>query len=142
MDNYESVFSKILANLEILLLRIFRACGAQILTSLNIQICLPTIYNRLISLLGPRWPSGKVSTSGPEGRRLETRFHRRSAVYGARRTPNHTQWPNALPLVRRGSLKRGVPAQVSSSSSDRGSKLRGPSLNSPRVASKRDVNIT
>ncbi|GBN76262.1 hypothetical protein AVEN_134484-1 [Araneus ventricosus] len=34
----------------------------------------------------------------------------------------------------------GVPAQVSSS--DRGSKLRGPSLNNPRVASKRDVNIT
>ncbi|GBL78838.1 hypothetical protein AVEN_206521-1 [Araneus ventricosus] len=23
----------------------------------------------------PRWPSGKVSTSGPEGRRFETRFH-------------------------------------------------------------------
>ncbi|GBN65780.1 hypothetical protein AVEN_17838-1 [Araneus ventricosus] len=36
----------------------------------------------------------------------------------------------------------GVPAQVSSSSSDRGSNLRGPSQNSPRVASKRDVNIT
>ncbi|GBM40075.1 hypothetical protein AVEN_23162-1 [Araneus ventricosus] len=31
---------------------------------------------------------------------------------------------------------KGVPAQVSSSSSDRGSKLRGPSLNSPHVASK------
>ncbi|GBM97121.1 hypothetical protein AVEN_30394-1 [Araneus ventricosus] len=31
-----------------------------------------------------------------------------------------------------------VPAQVSSSSSDRDSKLRGPSQNSPRVASKRD----
>ncbi|GBM03901.1 hypothetical protein AVEN_185400-1 [Araneus ventricosus] len=36
----------------------------------------------------------------------------------------------------------GVPAQVSSSSSDSGSKLRGPSLNSPRVTSKWDVNIT
>ncbi|GBN73005.1 hypothetical protein AVEN_21295-1 [Araneus ventricosus] len=36
----------------------------------------------------------------------------------------------------------GVPAQVSSSSSDHGSKLRGPFLNSPRVASKRDVNLT
>ncbi|GBO02309.1 hypothetical protein AVEN_163733-1 [Araneus ventricosus] len=33
-------------------------------------------------------------------------------------------------------------AQVSSSSSGSGSKLRGPSQNSPRVASKRDVNIT
>ncbi|GBM91228.1 hypothetical protein AVEN_31637-1 [Araneus ventricosus] len=39
-------------------------------------------------------------------------------------------------------LGEGVPTQVSSSSSDRGSKLRGPSQNSPRVASKRDVNIT
>ncbi|GBM35990.1 hypothetical protein AVEN_78087-1 [Araneus ventricosus] len=37
-------------------------------------------------------------------------------------------------------LGEGVPAQVSSS--DRGPKLRGPSQNSPRVASKRDVNIT
>ncbi|GBM06425.1 hypothetical protein AVEN_266371-1 [Araneus ventricosus] len=36
---------------------------------------------------------------------------------------------------------KGVTAQVSSSSSDRDSKLRGPSQNSPRVASKRDVNI-
>ncbi|GBM79301.1 hypothetical protein AVEN_9937-1 [Araneus ventricosus] len=35
----------------------------------------------------------------------------------------------------------GVPAQVSSSSSDGGSKLRGPSQNSPRAASKRDFNI-
>ncbi|GBM57799.1 hypothetical protein AVEN_262570-1 [Araneus ventricosus] len=35
-----------------------------------------------------------------------------------------------------------VPAQTSSSPSDRGSKLRGPSQDSPRVASKRDVNIT
>ncbi|GBN92884.1 hypothetical protein AVEN_223968-1 [Araneus ventricosus] len=41
-------------------------------------------------------------------------------------TPNHRQWPNALPLVWRGSLVMGVPAQASSSSSDRGSKLRGP----------------
>ncbi|GBL80835.1 hypothetical protein AVEN_26261-1 [Araneus ventricosus] len=32
------------------------------------------------------------------------------------------------------SLERGVPAQASSSLSDRGSKLRGPSQNSPRVA--------
>ncbi|GBL96695.1 hypothetical protein AVEN_111837-1 [Araneus ventricosus] len=40
----------------------------------------------------PRWPSSKVPTPGPEGRRLETRFHRRSAVYGARCALNHTQW--------------------------------------------------
>ncbi|GBO13830.1 hypothetical protein AVEN_184044-1 [Araneus ventricosus] len=35
-----------------------------------------------------------------------------------------------------------VPAQVSSSSSDRHSKWRGPSQNSPRVVSKRDFNRT
>ncbi|GBM28718.1 hypothetical protein AVEN_54500-1 [Araneus ventricosus] len=46
------------------------------------------------------------------------------------------------PLVRRGSLKRGAPVQVSPSSSDCGSKCRGSSLNNPRVASKRDVNLT
>ncbi|GBN35996.1 hypothetical protein AVEN_86954-1 [Araneus ventricosus] len=39
-------------------------------------------------------------------------------------------------------LGERVPAQVSFSSSDRGSKLRAPSLNSPRVASKHDVNLT
>ncbi|GBN35974.1 hypothetical protein AVEN_22430-1 [Araneus ventricosus] len=39
-------------------------------------------------------------------------------------------------------FEEGVPAQVSSSSSDRGSNLRGPSQNSPRTVSKRDVNIT
>ncbi|GBL85949.1 hypothetical protein AVEN_63252-1 [Araneus ventricosus] len=37
---------------------------------------------------------------------------------------------------------KGVPAQVLFSPSDGGSKLRGLSLNSLRVASKRDVNIT
>ncbi|GBM13273.1 hypothetical protein AVEN_226262-1 [Araneus ventricosus] len=36
----------------------------------------------------------------------------------------------------------GVPAQVSPLSSDRCSKLQGPSQNSPRVALKRDVNMT
>ncbi|GBM41856.1 hypothetical protein AVEN_8528-1 [Araneus ventricosus] len=39
-------------------------------------------------------------------------------------------------------LGEGLPAQVSSSSSDRGLKLQDPSQNSLRVASKRDVNIT
>ncbi|GBM61983.1 hypothetical protein AVEN_201300-1 [Araneus ventricosus] len=87
----------------------------------------------LFYLGGPRWPSGKVPALGPEGSWFETRFHRRYAVYGARCTLNHTQWPNDLPLVWRGSLE-GVPAQASSSSSDGGSKLRSPSQNSPRVA--------
>ncbi|GBM07118.1 hypothetical protein AVEN_177082-1 [Araneus ventricosus] len=53
---------------------------------------------------------------------------------------NHTWCPNVLRLVRRGRLERWLPAQASPS--DRGSKLRGPSQNSPRVASKRDFNIT
>ncbi|GBN27952.1 hypothetical protein AVEN_179277-1 [Araneus ventricosus] len=34
-----------------------------------------------------------------------------------------------------------VPARVSSSSSDCGSKLRDPSENNPRVASKRNINV-
>ncbi|GBO13460.1 hypothetical protein AVEN_13862-1 [Araneus ventricosus] len=60
-------------------------------------------------------------------------------------------WPGALksdvvgkrrPLVWCGSLEREVPAQVSSSLSDSGSKLRSPSKSSIRAASKRGVNIT
>ncbi|GBL75868.1 hypothetical protein AVEN_234216-1 [Araneus ventricosus] len=39
-------------------------------------------------------------------------------------------------------FKERVPARVSSLSSDRGSKLRGLSQKSPRVASKQDANIT
>ncbi|GFS71311.1 uncharacterized protein TNCV_5050561 [Trichonephila clavipes] len=38
-------------------------------------------------------------------------------------------------------VRRGVPAQVSSTSLDHGSKLRGPSPKSPRVAEQCDVNI-
>ncbi|GBM05973.1 hypothetical protein AVEN_80564-1 [Araneus ventricosus] len=49
----------------------------------------------------------------------------------AKRTPVGVAWK----------LGEGVPAQVSSSSSDRGLKLRGPFQNGPRVSSKRDVNI-
>ncbi|GBM90573.1 hypothetical protein AVEN_153978-1 [Araneus ventricosus] len=37
----------------------------------------------------PRWPSGEISALGPEGSRFETRFHRRSTVYGACCTLNH-----------------------------------------------------
>ncbi|GBN07979.1 hypothetical protein AVEN_110778-1 [Araneus ventricosus] len=39
-------------------------------------------------------------------------------------------------------FEEGVPAQGSSASSDRSSKLRGQSQMNPRVASKRDVNKT
>ncbi|GBL95437.1 hypothetical protein AVEN_154829-1 [Araneus ventricosus] len=68
---------------------------------------------------------------------------------------SHTTKPHAEPLKlqavqpspenRSGMVRmfgEGVPTQVSSSSPDSGSKLRGPSQNSPRVVSKRDVNIT
>ncbi|GBM28606.1 hypothetical protein AVEN_72178-1 [Araneus ventricosus] len=78
----------------------------------------------------------------PESRRSETRFHRRHAVAGR---PLHAK---SYAVAKRPSVGvvwkfgDGVPAQTSPSSSDRGSKLRGPSLNSPRVASKRDVSIT
>ncbi|GBM72304.1 hypothetical protein AVEN_81899-1 [Araneus ventricosus] len=49
-------------------------------------------------LLGLRWPSGKVSALGPEGSRLETRFHGRSVVYGACYTLNHAKGANHLPV--------------------------------------------
>ncbi|GBN94595.1 hypothetical protein AVEN_271156-1 [Araneus ventricosus] len=45
-------------------------------------------------------------------------------------------------VAKRPPVGEGVPAQVSSSSSDVGSKLRSQSLNSPRVSSKWDVNLT
>ncbi|GBN04325.1 hypothetical protein AVEN_233642-1 [Araneus ventricosus] len=60
----------------------------------------------------PWWPIGKVSALGPEGSRFETRFRRRSTVYGACFTLNHTQRPNALPLVWHGSLERGASSGV------------------------------
>ncbi|GBM66476.1 hypothetical protein AVEN_129264-1 [Araneus ventricosus] len=46
--------------------------------------------------------------------------------------------PNVIPLVWCESLEEGTQARVSSYSSNRGSKLRYQSRNSPRVASKRD----
>ncbi|GBL93899.1 hypothetical protein AVEN_153655-1 [Araneus ventricosus] len=90
-----------------------------------------------VELEGPQWPSGKVLVSGPEGFRPQTRLHRRSAVPVA--SDVVTKYPPAGVVVRK--FGEGVPAQVPSSSSDRGSKLRGPDQNSPRVASKRDVSI-
>ncbi|GBM37657.1 hypothetical protein AVEN_132099-1 [Araneus ventricosus] len=58
-------------------------------------------------------------------------FHAKSYV-----VPKHPPFVVAL------KFGEGVPAQVSSSSSDCGLKLRRPSQNGPRVASQRDVNIT
>ncbi|GBM40914.1 hypothetical protein AVEN_234048-1 [Araneus ventricosus] len=82
------------------------------------------------ALLGPRWPTGKVPIP-LKIRREWGPLHAKSYVV-AKRPP--------VGVTRK--FGEGVPAQASSSSSDRGSKLRGPSLNSPRVASKRDVNLT
>ncbi|GBM03722.1 hypothetical protein AVEN_134943-1 [Araneus ventricosus] len=82
---------------------------------------------------GPRWPSGKVSALGPEGSRFEPIPLKIRRVWGllhvksyvvAKRPPVGVAWK----------FGEGVPAQVSSSSSDSDSKLRGPSQNSPRVA--------
>ncbi|GBO14535.1 hypothetical protein AVEN_239491-1 [Araneus ventricosus] len=61
--------------------------------------------------------------------------------------------PAAHEIIRRGTnvrppvgaarkFEEGLRAPVSPSSSDRGSKLRGQSQSGPRVASKRDVNVT
>ncbi|GBM56675.1 hypothetical protein AVEN_154225-1 [Araneus ventricosus] len=100
---------------------------------------------RLIGLLSflkyvrPRWPSGKALTSGPEGRNTIPLKIRR--VWGLLHAKSYVVVKRPPVGVAR-KFGEGVPAQVSSSSSDRGSKLRGPSLNSPRVASKGDVKIT
>ncbi|GBM30764.1 hypothetical protein AVEN_30585-1 [Araneus ventricosus] len=89
-------------------------------------------------------PGGRsvVLSSGPEKlhvlnpiplkiRRVWGPFHAKSYVV-AKRPP--------IGVARK--FGEGVPVQVSSSSSDHGSKLRGSSLNSPRIASKRDINLT
>ncbi|GBO44666.1 hypothetical protein AVEN_167398-1 [Araneus ventricosus] len=80
----------------------------------------------------PREPESQVRNTVPlKIRRVWGLLHAKSYVVAKR-----------PPVGVRGSLERGVPAQVSSSSSDCGSELRGPSLSSPRVAIKRDVNLT
>ncbi|GBO11827.1 hypothetical protein AVEN_224339-1 [Araneus ventricosus] len=92
------------------------------------------MYLRTVCIFRLRWPSGKVRLWGPiplKICRVWGLLHAKSYVLAKR--------PPVVVVLKFG---EGVPAQVSSSSSDRGSKLRGPSQNSPRVASKRDVNIT
>ncbi|GBL95052.1 hypothetical protein AVEN_188802-1 [Araneus ventricosus] len=88
--------------------------------------------------LRPRWPSGKAPTSGPEGRKFlyDIRLvwgllHAKSYVVAKRPSVGVAQ-----------KFGEGVPAQVSSSSSDRGWNLQGSALIIPRVASKRDFNLT
>ncbi|GBL84899.1 hypothetical protein AVEN_42175-1 [Araneus ventricosus] len=96
-----------------------------------------------VSNFRPWLSSGKISGLG--GERFQVRNPippkiRRACGHGARKVIRRGS--NVFPLVRFGSYERGVPVQVSSSSSDSDSKLRDPSPNSLRVASKRDVNIT
>ncbi|GBO43663.1 hypothetical protein AVEN_100496-1 [Araneus ventricosus] len=57
-------------------------------------------------------------------------------------TLNHSSGTERPPVGVVRKFGEGLPAQVSSSSFESVSKLRGPSINSPRVAWKRDVNIT
>ncbi|GBL94265.1 hypothetical protein AVEN_16791-1 [Araneus ventricosus] len=49
---------------------------------------------------------------------------------------HHAQWVKRPPAVVVRKFGQRVPSQMSSSSSDSGSILRGPTQNSPRVASK------
>ncbi|GBL72705.1 hypothetical protein AVEN_127942-1 [Araneus ventricosus] len=65
--------------------------------------------HRLTVNLRSRWPSGKVSPLRPEGSRIETRFLRRSAVYGTCCSP---------PAGVERKLEEGLPAQALSSSSN------------------------
>ncbi|GBM02193.1 hypothetical protein AVEN_190610-1 [Araneus ventricosus] len=105
-----------------------------LLTAIN-EICLQNqIQNmRLRYFLESSSRGRRVPGSRPDSlkiRRVWGLLHAKSSVV-VKRPPVGVAWK----------FGEGVPAQVSSSSSDRGSKLRGPSQNSPRVASKRDVNI-
>ncbi|GBN07393.1 hypothetical protein AVEN_10064-1, partial [Araneus ventricosus] len=83
------------------------------------------------SRLWGQWVPGSRPDSTEDPPCTRGLLHAKSYVV-AKRPPAGVAWK----------LGEGVPAQVPSSSSDRGSKLRGPSQNSPRVASKQDVNIT
>ncbi|GBM40763.1 hypothetical protein AVEN_157905-1 [Araneus ventricosus] len=95
------------------------------------SICFVAISNTLTPWL--QWPGGKVLTSGPDPTEEPT-CNRACCTLKcmAKCTP--------AGVVRK--LGEGMPAQVSSPSSDRGLKLRGQSQSSPRAASKRAVNIT
>ncbi|GBM87218.1 hypothetical protein AVEN_129735-1 [Araneus ventricosus] len=79
-----------------------------------------------------RWCGVKIPTTGPaySKRGVRTVEDQRGELH--QHVEDGMAWK----------LGEGVPVQVSSSSSDRGSKFRGPSQNSSRVATKRDVIIT
>ncbi|GBO03655.1 hypothetical protein AVEN_225656-1 [Araneus ventricosus] len=85
--------------------------------------------SRMASALEEVWPLHKVPGLDPGSK------------------PDPTEDPTYMLRVKRfpigvvGQLGEGALAQAPLSSSDRSSKLRGPSQNSPRVASKWHVNI-
>ncbi|GBN90533.1 hypothetical protein AVEN_209697-1 [Araneus ventricosus] len=90
----------------------------------------------------PRWPSGKVSALGPVGSRFRNLIPLKTRrIWGLLHAKSYAVAKRPPVGVAR-KCGEGVPTQASSSSSDRGSRLRGPSQNGLRVASKRDVNIT
>ncbi|GBO08778.1 hypothetical protein AVEN_51152-1 [Araneus ventricosus] len=83
-----------------------------------------------------RWPSGTVSVRGLQFRNwIPLKIRRGWRLLHAKSYAVVKRPPGGV--ARK--FGEGVPAQASSSSSDRGSKLRGPSQNSSRVASKRDI---
>ncbi|GBM56576.1 hypothetical protein AVEN_89568-1 [Araneus ventricosus] len=70
--------------------------------------------------------SGKVSASRPEGSRLDTQFHQRSVYVGLVYVRQIRLGDKRSPADVVRNFRRGIQDQVSSSSSDRSSKLRGP----------------
>ncbi|GBO12487.1 hypothetical protein AVEN_258197-1 [Araneus ventricosus] len=86
-----------------------------------------------------RWPG---SALGPEGSDTNPNFTKDPSSMQGLVQPNLTPSDKRPPadVVRK--FGEGVPAQVSSSLSNQDSKLRSPSQNNPRVASKQNVNIT
>ncbi|GBM07825.1 hypothetical protein AVEN_33105-1 [Araneus ventricosus] len=85
------------------------------------------------------WSSGKVSDAGFQVRNPIPRKSRR--VLGLLHVKSNVGEQTFSGLCG-AKVWRGGPDQVLSSTSDRGSKFRGLSQNSPRVASKQDDNKT
>ncbi|GBN42646.1 hypothetical protein AVEN_22607-1, partial [Araneus ventricosus] len=93
------------------------------------------ICDRCGLVLKSRLSGRKVPESKPDSshiRRIRDLLHAKSYIVVAKRPP--------VSVVRK--LGEGVPAQVSPSSFDSSSKLRGPSQNACRAASERSVHIT
>ncbi|GFT07038.1 uncharacterized protein TNCV_1415821 [Trichonephila clavipes] len=82
-----------------------------------------------------RGPRSGLCRSGSSPVPLKTRRVGQRCTLNLSRAETSSRWCGVV--VRRG----GVPAQVSSTSLDHGSKLRGPSPKSPRAAEQCDVNI-